>query len=63
MNLAGLATSTILLAKFFRFKIQLIICIWVNVVAIVLCEAGLLDGTHVLFYIGYIIEAFFIGCL
>ena len=63
MELAGLATWTILLAKFFRFKVQIVFVIWANVVSIILCEAGLLDSTHVLFYIGYILEAFFIGCL
>ncbi|CDW89020.1 UNKNOWN [Stylonychia lemnae] len=63
MQLSGLVVSTILLARYFRFKVQLTIVIWANVIAIILCEAGLLDGTHVLFYIGYILESFFIGCL
>lgn len=41
----------------------MVIILWANVGCVMVIELGLLDPSNVIFYIGYLVEGFFIGAL
>lgn len=61
--MGGIIVSTLVVAKFLHFKKVFIVSIWGNVAALVLIEIGLLDKSNVIFYIGYLMQGFFLGAI
>jgi len=63
VHMAGILASTTALAFIMTFRKIFLFTLWGNVIALILIEIGLLDKSNVVFYIGYLAQAFFTGTI